>query len=530
VVLNGATRAPLPRVLVRIDSSEVLAALTGDDGHFTIDGVPSGSHTITARRPGFQEFAASDADSQPSIHSIRAADGMAPLNLSLSPFNAIRVHVQLSTGVPATSIGLTLFRQEVFDGRRTWVEAVDRQTDPAGQSRFPGLSDGAYLIATKPEYGNVRALEPNCGPDAPSSMPGFAPVFFGASADSAGATPIHVAGGQPADVSLELAPVGFYLVRIAVAHAPAGADWTFTPLLYSRSGELLPDHFHQEKDHSLCAYLPDGAYTLSVAAEADSEASSTSDAPQTPTSGFFGSVEFSVDRQPQRGVRLSLLPSSPTLIHYHYEPAPPKPRPASDDEDDDDSSDPLDVAATAVHSVSTRDYLPPEAGVVDKSTYALDPTAPGAYWIHPSLKESGVCIGAVTAGGEDLATASWSAGPSGSGAPIDAVLRTDCANLKLVLPQAASGESAGDDDCLYLYAIPLFPSAQDAARAQIQPLSDPTVELDDLPPGPYRVFLFRSPRSIAYREPGALDALGSGQDITLQPGDRQTLILTGPPQ
>ena len=525
IVINAATGAALPRALVRVDGSEVLAALTTSDGHFAIDGVPAGAHAITIEKPGFQPFAEPGDTAESAGHAIVAAARMPPLTLSLSPLNAIRVHLTLSTGVPASTIELALFRQTVTDGRHIWVEDADYQTDPSGELRFHGLSDGAYLLSTLPEYGNAYAREPDCGPAAPSMMPGFASVFLPSATESSVASPIHVSGGQTADAAFELEPASFYLVRIAVAGAPASGDQKFALHLNSRSGELLPYNIHQDKDHALCAYLPNGSYTVTVQATNDAGDLRVPNTPQSPPASFFGSLDFSVDGAPLPGLQLALVQTAPTAIHFHYEPAPPKP-PAGDQ--DEEEGDPLEITAAAAHSVQPRDANVPEANAAANGTYSFGPMAPGSYWIHAEAGQTGVCLGTVEAGGEDLSSAPWVVGPSGSGPPIDAVLRTDCAQLKLVLPLGASGESPGDDSPLYLYAVPLFPSLQDAESAQIQPVSQRTAELDDLTPGAYRILLFHSPRSLAFREPAALDALGPGQDITLQPGDHQTLTLTGP--
>ncbi|MGC2618104.1 MAG: carboxypeptidase-like regulatory domain-containing protein [Acidobacteriaceae bacterium] len=530
MVINAASGSALPRALVRIDGSEVLAALTGSDGSFTIDGVPSGSHQISVQRPNFQEFSgAADALPFPS-HSFLAAAGMAPLTLSLSPLNAIRLHLSLSTGLPPSTIGVSLFRQMVLNGRHAWMEADNRQTTPAGQIRFARLSDGAYLVASRPEFGNVRARDLDCGPSAPPMMPGFAAVFLPSSQDSAGAPPIHVSGGQTADASFELAPTIFYLVRVAVGHAPVADGWKFAPTLLSGSGEFLPYKLHEDKDHSLCTYLPDGAYSVALEATRESDNVPSDSASEREARDVFGSLDFTVDGAALPGLRLALAPSALTPIHLHYEPAPPAPPRSSGDEEEEERGEPLDLNLDAAHRVQPLGASAPEANAGEDGRYFLRPAVPGSYWIHAEAGQNGVCLGAVTAGGEDAASAPWIAGPSGSGPPIDVTLRTDCAQIKLQLGSGAATGGAADDSALYAYAVPLFPSLQNAASAQIQPLTQRTAEFDDLTPGPWRIFLFRSPHSLAFREPGALDALGSGQDVTLEPGEHQTITLTGPAQ
>ena len=57
VVLDRATNAPIAGARVTIDA--ILVALTGDDGKFTIDNVPSGDFDFTIEAKGYASFTGS---------------------------------------------------------------------------------------------------------------------------------------------------------------------------------------------------------------------------------------------------------------------------------------------------------------------------------------------------------------------------------------------------------------------------------------------------------------------------------------
>jgi hypothetical protein len=111
--------------------------------------------------------------------------------------------------------------------------------------------------------------------------------------------------------------------------------------------------------------------------------------------------------------------------------------------------------------------------------------------------------------------------------PIDMVLRTDCAKLTVQVPEALTEESAGEGANLFIYAVPEFDSVEGLYQGQAQQFGERTATIEDMAPGSYRVFAFRAPRSIEFRSAAALDRLGAGQRVTLEPGASGNLVLEG---
>ncbi|HET6170742.1 MAG TPA: hypothetical protein VFE01_11205, partial [Terracidiphilus sp.] len=62
--------------------------------------------------------------------------------------------------------------------------------------------------------------------------------------------------------------------------------------------------------------------------------------------------------------------------------------------------------------------------------------------------------------------------------------------------------------------------------ATIDPLDDRMATIESLTPGTYRVFTLRGQRDMDFRDATALGRLGSGQQITLAPGESGKVVLT----
>jgi hypothetical protein len=121
----------------------------------------------------------------------------------------------------------------------------------------------------------------------------------------------------------------------------------------------------------------------------------------------------------------------------------------------------------------------------------------------------------------------WTASPTGQGAPIDVVLRTDCAKLTVQMPASFAAARPGQGAAWYVYAVPQFDSITGITAGQIEQFSNRSATLLDLTPGPYRLYAFPAPRSVDSRSPSALDAWGPGQSVNLEPGADVTLVLEG---
>ena len=553
VVVNEATGQPVRRALVSVNTTPDRGALTDGEGKFEIHGVPAGLQMFTVSKPGFEEQMGSGEGTMSMTHTVRVASEMPEMSFTLAQKNAIFGHISLSTGTPAEGIGLTLVRQTIEDGRAVWEAGENHLTTPDGGFRFAGLRDGTYVLLTQPEFDNDHAVEPSCSVEAPAAMSGYAAEFNGGATELAGATRIGVGGGQGAEVNLALNQTLFHMVEVSLARTPAGGNWEFKPVLLNHNGEELEYPMHEEKDHSLCVYLPDGSYTLMVRASSEREPGprgrETGDAAgATSWKEMVGMLDFSVDGRPARNLRVSLAQAPSTPVHLRYQPGPPAPikhghqeggqeggqasgqadgRVKEEEDDEDEEGDPLSLTLARTNSIEQKSETFSEATRSGESTYDLRAPAPGAYWVEAIAARQGVCVGAVTAGGQNLARTPWVEGPSGTGIPIDVVLRTDCAKLTVQLPESLPEGSAGEGADVFVYAVADFDSVDGVYEGHAEQFGERTATLVDMTPGSYRVYAFRGQRSIEFRNAAALDRLGAGQSVTLAPGGTGNLVLEG---
>jgi len=76
---------------------------------------------------------------------------------------------------------------------------------------------------------------------------------------------------------------------------------------------------------------------------------------------------------------------------------------------------------------------------------------------------------------------------------------------------------------------PEFDSVEDTPMLTVDPSNSPTLKVEDLTPGPYRVFVFLTQQSLEYRNPAAMQRIADkGQPVTLSPGATTNLVLEIP--
>ncbi len=539
IVRNASTGEPLPRALVRIDDEVEAGALTDGEGRFEIPGISQGPHGFSVVKPNFSSKVENGDFEGYVPHLVHVAAEMPELALALSPLNAISGHVLLTNGEPAIGIGLTLLKLTVQDGRASWMEMDSHQTTPGGEFRFYGLEDGSYTIMTQPEFDNEKASAPACNGPAPAKVEGYPAVFYPYAADSAGAERIELAGGHQAEANLTLTLAPFHEIQVAMGKQAPGSQWQFNSTLMDHSGQRLNYPLREdEKTHSVCAYLPDGSYTLTVEGSAQDNMVSFQGGRAGPQGNraktLAGLLDFTVEGQAQGHLRVQLSSGLSTPVHLHYEPGAPAPKqPPSGGQNDPEGAEPepepLGLWAIRGGGSAPRGGMMESAERTDADLYQFDMVAPGSYWIHGSANRSGICLGAVTAGGVNLAQTPWVAGAQGTGPAIEVVLRTDCARLTLELPATLTADLPGEEPVLFLYLVPEFDSVQPVRQTTAVPSSGATVSLEDLTPGNYRVYVFDTPKSLEYRNPAAMDRLSAkGQPVTLSPGGSANLILEIP--
>jgi hypothetical protein len=531
VVKNSATGEPVPRALVRIEGDAMSGALTDGDGRFEISGVPIGPQAFQVIKPGFVDQPTSGSvmpgspfnDRSNSEHNVRVAVDMPDLVFNLSPTNAIRGQISLSTGDPAQGIGVMLLRRTVQDGRAVWQAATNVRTNSDGAYRFAGLADGVYAIYTEPAMDNdVPANLVETGNDRAVTRWGYPSLFFPDAADLAGAARIQVSGGQQAQANLLLTEEPFHLVRAAVI-APGSGTATATELnvtvtIQDGQGHQLPyGGQYDPPSRSVQAFLPDGTYALMVTAIGGHEPIQFGPArnprPNAPQGPLVGQLDFSVAGHAVTGLQVPLGAQRGSTVQLSMLRSG-----LQDAAADGFQGNPLVVMVSQAGGWITDGMVGSYAEGYATGSLETTYMGPGMYWVHTTIPQKGICEGSFTAGGASLAREPLVISPSGATPPLTLTLRDDCASLWLTLPPTVATPEEGEEPSYTVYVVPEFDSTGDVAPITLRPSSGGMFALSGLTPGPYKVYAFPSPVELEYRNPEAMAALPNpGQTVTLEP-------------
>jgi len=547
VVRNATTGQPLPWALVRIEGDADTGALTGGDGRFEIPSVPLGPQAIQVVKPGFRDrpYAADATIADEAIgpaHNILVAADMSDLVFTLAPACAIHGYVELSTGDPAQGIEIDLLRQRSDSGRTIWQQAGTFKTDSEGAYRFAGLPDGIYALYTEPSMDSESAAVP-IESGGGIELQGYASIFYPGARDLAGAAKIRLSGGEQAQVNLTLALEPFHAVIVKVTSQklqPSGTDLGGTAssaVIMDSAGHQLPYRAgYDQVTHTLKALLPDGSYSLFFSLSPPGvKIAQTLAEGRNPTQvlgTLAGTLDFSVSGHalPQLRLPLSVIHQNPVNLSITRS-ASFAAQPGSAQSNSSQITVMLSRTGEWIMDGVMGAYVNSSSPGPMEPVYAMPGTYywPGSYWVHTSIGRKGLCEASFTAGGVNLAREPVTLGLSGSAAPMELVLRDDCASLTLSLPQSLAAPAPGEEPFYTVYAVPEFDSTADVQPSTLRPSTGGSVTLDNLSPGSYRIHTFIGSARLEYRNPTALATLSNpGQQVTLSPGSANNLVLEIP--
>ena len=256
VTSDAAEPKPLRRARVTLSGGELIVGrtvLTGDDGSFAFDGLPSGRYTVGAVKDAYVPVSfGAKRPGRPGTAITLRGDEQRRVTIALPRGAAITGIITDPEGQPASDVGVMAFTWRYLGtlGERRLVPAATSvpPTDDRGVYRIFGLPAGEYLIAAQrfgPRSGpgdlvvlssadvkraladvavtasrplartpGPTAVAPAPAAAAPSDPPrrvGFAQIFYPGTAALAQARQISVAAGE------ERAAVDFQLDYVPTA-------------------------------------------------------------------------------------------------------------------------------------------------------------------------------------------------------------------------------------------------------------------------------------------------------------------------
>lgn len=510
MVMNSITGQAVPGALVELNQD--FAALTDGSGQFAFDNVPQRTYMVAVSKPGYRGFGHPRQGmrfvSRGSVMAQLAPDrrievgpDMPSLTFRILPESAITGQVTLSTADPADGIRVRAYGRRIQNGRPVWDLAATATTRSDGSFRLTDLAPGKYMLSTEASLDNPDPAEH-------SQLPvwGFPPAYYPDSGDPNSAGSVNLGAGQQAVADFTLTRQQFFPVTVAVRSSDNEAA-TFEVL--DPLGHPTGFSVHYDSREQLVhAVVPNGSWIL----EGRSYGHALG----------WGRANFVVASAPvSLAIDVQAIPHVPVSILRDFTAA---------DAPTGGNNPGVNLTLAPVDQFLLNGrggYL--ARGPGSDGGWQLNLTQPGRYWTEVT-PFSAAYVSSITSGGVDLASEPLTIEPGSSVAPIEITLRDDGGKITGQLgagTQGSPGSAATSEDNsqMFVYAIPLFPSASELPQAVTQ--SDRTFSIGNLAPGSYRVVACAAPQEIDFHSSEGLSAwTGQGQSVTVAAGSTASVAVS----
>ena len=256
-VVNAVSGQPVARALVRL-SGDSRATFTDSEGKFQFNGLPVGSFTLLAEKPGFLG-SDSGGSRSPVLASINLAPDSPDAVVKLTPESVVFGQVLDEKGEPLEGFTVALFSRNPTTGGLFSAPYQRFVTDDQGKFRIAGLFPGSYYLAVRMEQ------QPALRSSQKSAAPmGFALAFYPGVSGPSAAVRLKLRAGSTmqANFSLKREP----LVQLSGAVTGYAPKEQVTLELQDSSGaseasdvifDPAPGSFHTK-------WIPPGVYNLSA--------------------------------------------------------------------------------------------------------------------------------------------------------------------------------------------------------------------------------------------------------------------------
>ena len=506
-VVNAIGGQPIARALVSLSGN--YATLTGSGGEFSFDNVPAGDASVSVMKPDYQGLGGPTGMAflvkiggrhfpQIPPRQIEVGPDMPTLTLRITPLAMISGHVTLSTADPADGIRIQVFSRQFQNGRATWSPEGEATTRSDGSFRIPDLSPGSYMLATQ-----ASLDRPGYAGRGSGAVWGYPSLYYPGVTDVASAGIITLTAGQQGEADLTLTRQQFFPVTALVRSA---SDSTVNFDILNSGGQStgLPESFNRRKG-IVRADIPNGTWAMEAHAYG--------------RTAEWGRTDFQVNGAPVSfAISILPVPKIPVIIHREFAT-------------NSDAS-----GASIIDSGPGMNlFLVPADGLAlgrsggsmnqEGDAQWLNINQPGHYWVEAQAFPP-TYISSITSGGADLASSPLVVIPGSDPMPIEVTLRNDPGTItgQISGQGAATFGTPGEQAHVWLYAIPLFPTAGNLPEGSMQASGQFTIP--NLAPGSYRVVACDAPQEIDFHSTEGLAAWAAkGQTITVDPGGTASVEL-----
>jgi hypothetical protein len=478
-VVNASTGMPIARALVRFNQR---AVLTDHDGNFQFPQNTDTSGNVLVAKPGY--YATLDSSDTPNLF-LQAVQLASPLRLLLYPEALLTGTITAPDGTPLPRIMVTV-RLSIFDENGHRLMPVGfAQSDSHGNFRLP-VQAGDYVLDTR--Y------------SARDETTGLAvlPVSIPEKTSSNTLDIVHLRPGE--EQHLELRPgVGpTHTVSLAMDTGSGSGPLRFSA--QSRAGTFQLNPTFTRATGVADIELPQGTYTLTVRRN-------------NPGAMELAEATVTVPDHDVAGVALHFSPTPTIPVELLIDP--------------DSTSDNTPPALPQLNLTLQSDQ--PDADLenatirltaLPNQSFVFTPL-PGNY--HIQARSNGEWyVKSVAYGSSELLDQSLVVPPGSSGTPMRVTISNQMGSL------TGTVKLKGVPSSCWIYLIATTPSAQPVRSFRSS--SDGSYNLNQLPPGSYRVIAFERRHSTNYRDPATLSRFSTWeQSVSIKVSDKATLDLDAVP-
>jgi hypothetical protein len=495
--------------------------LTDSEGRFEFPNLPESDITLAARKPGFfsdQEL--HPENFQPVIVHLGA--NTPSMVLKLLPESNISGHVLTTNGEALEDTPIRVFFQRIVDGRKHWELRSQTAADEEGQFHIAGLVPGRYLLAAGPNLGLIR-------PPIPGTRSvreeGFGALLFPGVPELESATLISVLPGQQVQAEFAVKSEPVFKVSGTVSGA-AGLNGSLQ--FVARSGDALnwSGNFDAQTG-KFDSRIAAGSYVLRFRAPDATGLVTAADLPLTVSSDLTGvslvpgpgfSLPVHVEERPSASSSQN-APNSPTISFYSGPGVQP-------DQPQSDTSQiafvPPQLPCPQVRLIPTEAPLEEEAPQADlvnnqPASFAVRNLVPGRYSVEIVCNPPWY-VQSATNGNTDVLRDELVIAAAHRPDPLEIVVRDD--GTMLMGSLRADGEPVRGN-------VLLIPEQGSLAQAKLT-MAAPTGEFGfiSVAPGDYKLLGFDSVDGFEFRNPDVLAPyLSRAVRVTVQPHEQATATV-----
>ncbi|HYL77008.1 MAG TPA: carboxypeptidase-like regulatory domain-containing protein [Bryobacteraceae bacterium] len=191
---------------------QFFTTFTDEAGFFRSSGIPAGTCTLFAQKPGFTPPRSQELGALPAMHKVNVSASVEDVRLTLAPLGIITGKVVDQDEQPVRGVNITLLSQRLVDGMRQTSSVRNVATDDRGMYRLWNLQPGKYYVKAAGRSGGTFLY---AGETAPRYMAdeAFGPAYFGGSKTLDGSQPVLMEAGTEAKADFRLTMQPAYKIR-----------------------------------------------------------------------------------------------------------------------------------------------------------------------------------------------------------------------------------------------------------------------------------------------------------------------------